>query len=182
MASSLAMQACSEEPGVPAELARIEELAEDAFDQAVVGDVSSVQADATEMVTLWDGFRTTVATRGAAAAEVDATSSTIDAFQVTADMSTDPLVLARAANAVSGTLDALFGLYSPPVPSRVLRLDYLGREVSGLTTLKSVRRTRACGARWRIQRGAMRAKCARTRRASHRLPVVDSRSAAFDRA
>ena len=73
-------------------------------------------------------FRTTVADDGAASAEVDATSSTIDAFHVTANGSSDPLVLARAANAVSGTLDVLYELYSPPVPSTVLKLDYLGVE------------------------------------------------------
>ena len=40
-----------------------------------------------------------------------------------------PAQLARSANAISAPMDELFALYDPAIPTAVLALDYLGREI-----------------------------------------------------
>lgn len=53
----------------------------------------------------------------------------VGAFRQAAAGTGTPFALARAANSVSAPMDVLYDVYAPPIPTSVLRLDYLGREL-----------------------------------------------------
>jgi len=120
------------EPGtgtIPTKLSDIEGTAEDAFDQALLGKLDLVTTDANTIDTNWLAFRAQAATDGAAAADLTAMDQAIAGLQAALTAGGDNVVVARAANAISGPMDELFALYDPAVPPALLALDYLGREV-----------------------------------------------------
>jgi hypothetical protein len=114
---------------VPKNLNSLESLAEDGFDMALAGDVAGVKAASSRLTQLWPSLRETVVDAGAQAADVAGMDGAIADLSRTIDGTADPVALARAANAVSLHMDALFDLYAPAIPSAVLTLDFLGREV-----------------------------------------------------
>jgi hypothetical protein len=114
---------------VPAGLSSIEEAAEDAYDQALAGHFADVTTDAQTIVDAWQAFRPEAAAAGAPVEDLTAMDAAVDGLVAAAMDPTDAVVLGRAANAVSGPMDELYGLYDAPVPAEVLALDYLGREV-----------------------------------------------------
>ena len=134
LALALATGACSDgenpEPGtgeIPAQLLDVEGQAEDAFDKALAGDFVGVAATSKSMDRDWRVIRARLVIDGALPVDLDAMDTSIAALVAT--VSTDPTTVARAANAVSATMDELFALYHPTVPPAILALDYLGREV-----------------------------------------------------
>ena len=115
---------------IPAELNSIESLAEDTYDMALASDFPAVSDNAAKLDSDWAAFRDQAKADGAS----DSVLTQMD--QAVADLRagseagfTDPIVAARAANAVSAPMPDLFDLYNPKIPSAVLALDYLGREV-----------------------------------------------------
>lgn len=120
------------EPGtgeVPAGLLDVEGQAEDAYDKALARDFATVATVAASIDASWQAFRARAVTDGAAAGDLDAMDAAIVGLQDAASTSTDPATVARAANAISAPMDELFALYDPTVPTDILALDYLGREV-----------------------------------------------------
>jgi hypothetical protein len=128
-----ALLACTHQssgPGqVPDDLLHIEEVAEDAYDQALVAAYAKVSSDADEIAASWQAYRARAEADGAAAADLDAMDQAVDQLGPAAAAAVDPPTVGRAANAVSAGMDELFALYDPQVPADVLALDYLGREV-----------------------------------------------------
>ena len=115
---------------IPAELNSVESLAEDTYDMALANDFASVSDNAIQLDQDWAAFRDQAKADGAS----DSVLTQMD--QAVADLLagseagfTDPVVAARVANAVSAPMPDLFDLYNPKIPSAVLALDYLGREV-----------------------------------------------------
>jgi len=129
-ASGLA--ACSDEEAdvdpVPPPLRRIEEAAEDAYDTALAQDFAAVSADAAVLDQAWQGYRAKALSDGVAASDAEALDTAIAELHGV-ETQTDPVIVARAANAVSAPLDEMFAIYHPIVPGEVLALDYLGREI-----------------------------------------------------
>lgn len=120
------------EPGtgeVPAGLLDVEGQAEDAYDKALAADLAGVAVVADTVDSAWRAVRPQVATDGAAGADLDAMDTAITNLRSLVGTSTDPVILGRAANAVSAPMDELFSLYAPIVPTDILALDYLGRTV-----------------------------------------------------
>lgn len=132
--SVLLLSACTDgDTGDPAtfpdDLRQVEEVAEDAYDKALVGDFAAVAADAQDLDTHWQAYRGRAEDDGASPAELDAMDQAIAGLAEAAASPVDRPTVARAANAVSSGMDELFALYDPVVPADVLALDYLGREV-----------------------------------------------------
>jgi hypothetical protein len=114
-------------PGdIPAPLADIEGIAEDAYDKALIGDFATVQANADEIASSWADFRSQAETDGAGADVLQAMDDAVAAFSAAPD---DVVGAGRAANGVSALMDELFGLYDPRTPTEIIALDYSGREV-----------------------------------------------------
>lgn len=125
----LVVGCASEGSTVPRALSELESTAEDAFDLAIGGDVAGVQARAAALAAAWDGYRSRAARDGVPAAAMAALDAAVAGLGAVAATETSGPALARAANAVSEPMPAFFEVYDPPVPSGVLALDYLGREV-----------------------------------------------------
>lgn len=114
----------------PAALADLEATSEQAYDRAIAGDAAAVAKASTRALDDWTRLRGDARRRGAdddVLAEMDAA---VVGLGDAARISTDPIVLARAANRITGSLDELFGLYDPETSARVMELDYLGREIA----------------------------------------------------
>jgi len=122
---------CSEnEPNqVPLDLSDIESKAEDAFDLALTGDVAAVRTHAVELSTRWDAYRAQATSDGVPSSAMSALDTAITQLTSVASGSPSVQELAQAANAVSEPMPAFYDIYDPAVPSQVLALDYLGREV-----------------------------------------------------
>lgn len=114
---------------VPAALKQIEGDAEGAYDEALAGHVAAVAKVAATIDTGWKAFRVEAEAAGGRTEDLAAMDAAIAGLVSAAANTTDAILLARAANAVSGPMDELFALYEAPVPPAVLALDYLGREV-----------------------------------------------------
>jgi hypothetical protein len=114
---------------VPDALLEVESLAEDAFDLAIVLDFSGVETTATDLDTSWQAFRAQALSDGAAQTDVDAIDAAIITLLDLAATSTDVVVVARATNAISAPMDKLFAVYNPVIPTEILQLDFLGREI-----------------------------------------------------
>lgn len=114
---------------VPKGLSVIEDAAEDAYDQALAVHFADVATDAKSIDDAWRAFRSEAAAAGAPGEDLTAMDSAVKEFVAAAMSPADPVVLARASNSVSATMDELYALYEAPVPSEVLAMDYLGREV-----------------------------------------------------
>lgn len=116
--------------GVPSALLALESAAEDAYDHALANDLSTLSDDATLIAEQWRQVRPKVVSDGALTQDVDAMDAAVSGFQATVGSETDPTKLARSANGISFGMDEMFALYDDAVPSDVLALDYLGRELS----------------------------------------------------
>lgn len=129
----LATGCSAEEPGyvdpVPAKAHAIESLAEDAFDHALAGDYATLKVDATELDADWKGYRDTAVKAGLDAASASALDDSIAQLGVVAGAPTSKEEAARAANAVSASMDEVFAVYQAQTPVTLLQLDYLGREL-----------------------------------------------------
>ena len=115
---------------IPTEISDLESAAEDAYEEALKNNISDVKVKSSLMNTIWQSYRSKAANDGASAPNLNAVDLAINNFVVLMESSSDSNEVARAANAVSATMDELFALYDSPVPSNVLVLDYLGREVA----------------------------------------------------
>jgi hypothetical protein len=134
LAASLAASACAARtapaPGeVPKGLNGLAALAEDGFDLALAGDEEGLRAASGRLATLWSSLRETVADDGAPAADVAAMDAALAEFERAVGAAADRTALARAANGVSLRAEAMFEIYRPAIPTAVLRLDLLGREL-----------------------------------------------------
>lgn len=114
---------------VPPALATIETTAEDAFDMALAGDSAAIQQKVTDLTSAWDQYRARATADGVSDSAVSSLDGSIQAFVALAAGAPAAVELARAANAVSEMLPQFYDLYQPAVPSQVLSLDYLGREM-----------------------------------------------------
>ena len=114
---------------IPQELASVESLAEDAFDEALLGNASNVFDLATQLRTDWDAYRPEGVDDGALPADLQQIDAAIVALLDVAAVSVDPVELGRASNAISAPMPQLFDLYAPIVPVELLALDFDGREV-----------------------------------------------------
>lgn len=131
-----ALAACSDGGGsgspngeVPASLVDIESAGEDAYDRALLEDYAAVAAAADLLDEDWAALREAGTVDDAPANALADLDSAIAALATAARNPVDAATVARAANAVSAPMDELFGLFEPTVPSDVLALDYLGREI-----------------------------------------------------
>ncbi|NOY90567.1 MAG: hypothetical protein GXP55_05100 [Deltaproteobacteria bacterium] len=118
------------EGSLPPALDALESEAEDAYDYALDGQVSRVAAEAHGMTERWRAFRARAASAGASEVVLDQMDAAVRGLEESAHQGVDPVVLARVTNALSAPMADLFGLYDTAVPSAVLELDYLGREVA----------------------------------------------------
>lgn len=129
----LAVGCQAEEPGyvdpVPAKAHAIEGSAEDAFDHALAGDWATLAEDASRLDADWKAYRAEAVKAGLDASSASALDDSIAQLGAVAAAPTTKESAARAANAVSASMDEVFGLYDPHTPVAVLQLDYLGREL-----------------------------------------------------
>jgi len=127
--ASAAVPDAAAKRGVPQAALDFEAQAEGAYDAALKGDVAGVRTAASSVRDLWKRLRKLVVRdglRNAVIREVDASVAHLSSLSAA---STDRIQLARAANAVSGPMGEVFDLYRPRVPSALLQLDFLGREI-----------------------------------------------------
>lgn len=116
-------------------LTKMESLAEDAFDNALIGDFQKAKIAASKTVASWQGYRNQAIRDGANGNLITAMDVSVDAFSRVTQHSADKFKIARAANSVSANMENFFTLYNPRIPPVIMTLDYLGREivVDGLT-------------------------------------------------
>jgi hypothetical protein len=133
---SLFLWACGSDSGdstssgqVPVDLQNIEGIAEDAYDMALAGKWDKVAADATDLDAQWAAYRDQALNDGASESLTTSLENAIAGLADAAASSTDKAVVARAANAVSAPMPDLFALYQSTIPTEILALDYLGREI-----------------------------------------------------
>ena len=112
---------------VPRPLAKIEGLAEDAYDKAVARDFDAVAGAVAKMELLWTGYRSQAQKDGASERLLSALDLALSALS---RAKRESVPAARAANAISASMDELYSLYQPVVPPAIMKLDCLGRELS----------------------------------------------------
>lgn len=115
--------------GIPQGVLDFEAAAEDAYDVALQGDVAALRKAAASIRDRWKKLRSAVVRDGlqdASARALDKSVAHLESLSRTTD---DKVRLARAANALSDTMDDVFTLYRPKVPPEILSLDFLGREL-----------------------------------------------------
>jgi hypothetical protein len=115
--------------GIPQAVLDFESLAEDTYDTALSGNLAAVQKAAGALSDSWKKLRKTVVHDGLKDASVRALDRSVARLSSLSETNTDSVELARAANAVSDTMDDVFALYHPKVPPEILSLDFLGREI-----------------------------------------------------
>jgi hypothetical protein len=115
--------------GVPRAALDFEAQAEGAYDAALKGDFAGVQTAASSLRDLWKRLRKTLMRDGLRNAIVRDLDASVEHLWSLSAASADRIQLARAANAVSGPMNDVFDLYRPRVPSALLSLDFLGREI-----------------------------------------------------
>jgi hypothetical protein len=123
------MEDASARRGVPQAVLDFESLAEDSYDTALSGDLAAVRTAAAALAEHWKKLRVTVVRDGLKSASVRALDKSVAQFSSLSQAGAGSLDLARAANAVSDTMDDVFALYHPKVPPEILSLDFLGREL-----------------------------------------------------
>jgi hypothetical protein len=114
---------------VPKAVLDFEAKAEDAYDTALKGDIAGVRAAAAALGDLWKKLRKIMQRDGLSSAKIRALDKAVARFSSLSATSTDGVQLARAANAISDTMDDVFELYHPKVPPTLISLDFLGREI-----------------------------------------------------
>ena len=131
--SCLVMGCSSEEKTadpIPADLAMIESATEAAFDKALAGDVPAVQEQARQLSEAWTRYQPQASRDGVPASALQQLDAAVQGFvTAAANRSVSAIDAARAANAISAPLDEIYAVYKPPIPTQLLKLDYLGREV-----------------------------------------------------
>jgi hypothetical protein len=115
---------------LPAALADLEATSEKAYDRAVAGDAAAVAQASTRLLDDWTRLRGDARRRGAADDVLSEMDAAVVALGDAAGASTDPIVLGRAVNRITGSLDEIFALYDPTVSAGVMEIDYLGREIA----------------------------------------------------
>jgi hypothetical protein len=123
------LQDASARRGIPQAVLDFESLAEDAYDTALSGDVAALQKAAAALSDHWKKLRKRVVHDGLKDASARALDKSVARLSELSGTSADSIELARAANAVSDTMDDVFALYHPKVPPEILSLDFLGREI-----------------------------------------------------
>ncbi len=106
-----------------------EALAEDTYDKALSGDAGGVHAAAASIQSRWKKLRKTVVRAGLKEASARALDRSVARLVSLSASAADTLQLARAANAVTDTMDDIFALYHPKAPPELMTLDFLGREL-----------------------------------------------------
>jgi hypothetical protein len=115
---------------IPTDLANIEGAAEKAVDGALNNDKAAVTTQAQIITTTWTSFRPQAVTAGAPSGALTTLDAAVAGLNTTIGKSdATSLELARAANAISAPMSQLFETYRPKIPTSLLNLDYLGREV-----------------------------------------------------
>jgi hypothetical protein len=115
---------------LPKALVDLEAASEHGYDRALAGDTAAVVEDADRVLDDWTHLRGEVHRRGAASDVLGEVDEAVLAFGNVARSSTDAVVVARAANRITGSMDELFALYDPGVRADLMDLDYLGRALS----------------------------------------------------
>lgn len=119
-----------DDTGAPADLTMIESLAEDAFDSALAADGAALQGQASQIAAVWIEYQPVAEADGVPVESLQSLDTAIAMLSAVADSSDATVVTrGRAANAVSEPMDEAFAVYGPSVPTSVLELDFLGREV-----------------------------------------------------
>jgi hypothetical protein len=114
---------------VPAVLRTLETSGEGAVDHALNNQIATVRADAVLVRDSWRAFRPRAVQDGATMETLTQMDTAVQELEASAAMMPEVNALARKANAIGAPMEALFARYVPPVPSSLLTLDYLGREV-----------------------------------------------------
>jgi hypothetical protein len=114
---------------IPPELAAVETAAETGFDAALKADPVLVASSAATAASQWTAYALRATADGVPADALAAVAAAIAAAQTAAAGSTPPLAMARAFNRISAPMARIYEVYKPPVPSTLLDLDYLGREL-----------------------------------------------------
>jgi len=120
---------CSGGGSIPDALSAIEGDAEHAYDVALVEDYTQLAETAGTIDAAWTDFRPTAEADGASGTVLAGVDDAIAALVDSAGLEEGAAASGRAANGVSEFMPQLYDLYAPAVPSEVLALDYLGREV-----------------------------------------------------
>lgn len=126
---ALSLAACASNR-IPDRLDTMESEAEDAYDLALAGNVKKVQTVSQQLDQDWQAFRGQAAKDGASEMTLQEVDRALAGVHIALDNSDSGARLARTVNQVSAPMPALFHLYGPKVPSSILALDYLGREVA----------------------------------------------------
>ena len=124
---------CSEEEAgskIPATLAELEGVAEDAYDLALLGKTSAVQTDAKQLVSLWKKFQDDAKQQGVGSKDLVQLGDAITALDDGSGTAGSDVNLARLANAVSRRMSAFYAAFDAEAVTELLDLDYLGREVA----------------------------------------------------
>jgi hypothetical protein len=119
-----------ESRSVPAPLAKIEAGAEDAYDSAIAENFTGVTSEANQLARTWKAFRSRALADGVSASDANALEKSILALKEAGAKAKGKVIVGRAANAVSGPVALLYGVYEPTVPAVLVELDFLGREVA----------------------------------------------------
>lgn len=112
---------------IPKALLAIESAAEDAYDSAISGALPSVARTATAIDKAWAAYRSTALADGATAATLTGMDEAVAGLRGAPH---DVLGAGRAANHISSFMKELLGLYRAKVPTPIMQLDYLGREIA----------------------------------------------------
>jgi hypothetical protein len=115
--------------GIPRALFNIENIAESAYEKALLADFSAVADDAKNIGSAWETFRSAAKGKGADATLLGDFDVSVTALLTVSTSSKDVAEVARAANAVSYSMGDLYALYHPIVPVEVMMLDYQEREL-----------------------------------------------------
>jgi hypothetical protein len=115
--------------GIPKAVLDFEALAEDTYDKALSGDAGGVKAAAASMQSRWKKLRKTVMRAGLKDASARSLDKSVARLASLSASTASNLQLARAANAVTDTMDDIFALYHPKAPPELMTLDFLGREL-----------------------------------------------------
>jgi hypothetical protein len=100
-----------------------EALAEDTYDKALSGDAGGVHAAAASIQSRWKKLRKTVVRAGLKEASARALDRSVARLVSLSASAADTLQLARAANAVTDTMDDIFALYHPKAAAKVTMPD-----------------------------------------------------------
>jgi hypothetical protein len=111
-------------------LSKIESLAEDTYDYALIADFAKTRGAAAQISRDWNTFRPRAKSAGASDNLVTSMDFAVASLVTMSRQARDKLLIARAANSVSRNMEGLFSLFSPAIPPSIMTLDYYGRELA----------------------------------------------------